>query len=787
MRALSRAFAALVAVGVAVAGAAVSSSPASAAPGTVVISQVYGGGGNSGAPFTNDFVELFNRSGSEVSLAGWSVQYASASGTGHFAANKVDLSGTLAPGRYHLVQLGAGTTPSEPLPAPDTTGALALSATAGKVALVESADGLACNGGSTACTPEQLALVADLVGYGAANFSEGAAAPALTNTTSALRAGGGCADTDANAADFSAGAPAPRNSATPAAPCDGTPTPTATPTVTPTVTPTPTPTPTPTAEPCEAAATHQIAQVQGSGAASPLAGTAVRVEGVVTGDFQAAGGLSGFYVQDPTPDADPATSDAVFVFSSTPVETGDKVRVDGTVTEFNGLTELASVTSVEVCGTGTIKPRTVKLPIASGASYEPLEGVLVTFPEQLTVSEVYNLARFGELTLSSEGRLFQPTDRQNVDPALNQRRQILLDDASSVQNPPVLPYRTAGSTTVRVGDGVTGLTGVLTYGFDLYRIQPTKQVALKTGEPRRAKPEKVGGDVQVAGFNTLNWFTTLGSRGATTAAERDRQLPKLVAALKGLNADVVGLMEVENNGATALNALVDALNAEVGAGTYKGVVSPVPGTDAIQVALIYKPAVLKPVGATRSSTDPVFRRPPLIQTFQRVKGGDGTAFTMIVNHFKSKGCDGATGPEADQGDGQSCFNPERVRQAQAVLGLIDTLGLSNPVVLGDLNAYGEEDPIDTLEAGGLTSVTKKFVPRNDRYSYVFGGLSGELDHAMVGKKLLKRVTDATIWHINADEGRFLDYNTEFNPPSLYSPGPFRSSDHDPVLFGLDLK
>ncbi|MFD1116897.1 lamin tail domain-containing protein, partial [Sphaerisporangium aureirubrum] len=246
MRGLSRALAALLATGVAIAGAAaLSLSPASAEPGTVVISQVYGGGGNSGAPFTNDFVELFNRSGSAVSLDGWSVQYASATGTGAFASNKVNLSGSLAPGQYHLVQLAPGATPSTPLPTPDTTGNLALSGTAGKVALVRSADGLACNGGSIPCTAEQLALIADLVGYGNANFSEGTPAPALTNSTAAIRGEQGCTDTDTNSADFTASAPAPRNTATTPAPCGGEPTETPTPTPTPTASPTPSPTPTP--------------------------------------------------------------------------------------------------------------------------------------------------------------------------------------------------------------------------------------------------------------------------------------------------------------------------------------------------------------------------------------------------------------------------------------------------------------------------------------------------------------------------------------------------------------
>nr|BFE77810.1 hypothetical protein GCM10020093_004110 [Planobispora longispora] len=177
MRVLSRALAAFAAVGVTAAGVAVlTSTPALAAPGTVVVSQVYGGGGNSGAPFANDFVELFNRSSAPVALDGWSVQYASATGTGNFAAGTVALSGTLAPGQYHLVQLAGGANGAA-LPTPDSTGSVNMSGSSGKVALVRSAEGLACNGGSAPCTPEQTALIADLVGYGTANYSEGAAAP----------------------------------------------------------------------------------------------------------------------------------------------------------------------------------------------------------------------------------------------------------------------------------------------------------------------------------------------------------------------------------------------------------------------------------------------------------------------------------------------------------------------------------------------------------------------------------------------------------------------------------
>jgi predicted extracellular nuclease len=532
------------------------------------------------------------------------------------------------------------------------------------------------------------------------------------------------------------------------------------------------------AAPCDTPATHRINQVQGDGDATPLAGQTVRVEGIVTGDFQRSDQLSGFFLQDPRPDADPRTSEGLFAFardSVKDVKPGDRVLVTGRATEFNGWTELSPVTAVDVCGTGRVKARSYRLP---SDGLEPVENMLLTFPQPLTVSEHYNLGRFGEVVLSSQGRLFQPTDRRGVDAALNERRSLLVDDGSTRENPATLP------PIVRTGDVAAGVTGVLGYGFGAYRLQPTKPVNYLNANPRLPKPFPVVGNVKVASFNTLNWFTTLGSRGASNAEEQQRQLTKLVAALKGLNADAVALMEVENNGQTALQALVDAVNAQVGAGTYAALAHPFPGTDAIQVGLIYKPAKLTPVGAAKSSQDAVFSRPPLIQTFRR-KGG-GQPFTMLVNHLKSKGSCPSSGPDADQGDGQSCWNPTRVAQAQALLGLVEDQDLPNPIVLGDLNAYGEEDPIDTLEAGGLTSVTKRFVPEPLRYSYLFDGLAGELDHALVGRQLLKRVTSATIWHINSDEPRIRDYNQEFNPPGLYQPDAYRSSDHDPLVIGLTL-
>ena len=191
---------------------AASARVAEALSADIVISQVYGGGGNTGAPYRNDFIELFNRGTTTVSLSGMSVQYASATGTGNFGANPITLlSGSLAPGQYYLVQQSGGTT-GVLLPTPDATGTVNMSATGGKVALVNSTAGLACNGGSTPCSAAQLALIKDLIGYDGANFYEGAAAaPTLSNTTAALRLANGCTETDNNASDFAASVPTPRN------------------------------------------------------------------------------------------------------------------------------------------------------------------------------------------------------------------------------------------------------------------------------------------------------------------------------------------------------------------------------------------------------------------------------------------------------------------------------------------------------------------------------------------------------------------------------------------------
>jgi predicted extracellular nuclease len=891
-----------------------------AAQAGVVISQAYGGGGNSGSVWKNDFIELFNAGNAPVSLSGWSVQYASATGTSWAATALGNI--TLQPGQYYLVQEAAGTGGTSALPSPDATGTAAMSGTAGKVALVSSTTALGATATATSTN------VVDFVGFGttASLFEGSAPTPAPSNTVAVLRAANGCTDSNQNASDFATGTPSPRNTASALNVCGG-----GVVTNQPIV-------PTCTAFSVLAgnggsglvsasdadgivnnvaftstapagitlgnvtvasanggAATGQvavsasvaaggytlpliwsnnqgqtascslsvtvnapaavtpIAQIQGSGATSPLNTLSVTTQGVVTRVNN-----SGFYIQSLVEDGNPATSDGIFVFTSTvpTVVAGQLVQVTGKVTEFNTgaannastlahtVTEL-SAPAVTVLGNGySVTPTVLSFP-ATDTQLEAVEGMLVQINQQLTASQNYFLGRYGQVTLGVGGRLIKPT---NVYPAgsadainlaaSNAQRQILLDDGSSLQNVNPTPFIGADNT-LRAGDTLDSLVGVIDYGLSTadntglasYKIHPTQPVAFTRANPRTSAPAAIGGsNVVVGSFNVLNFFTTFGNgatasgltgqgcslggavsaancRGADNLVEFNRQRDKIVRAIAALNADVVGLMEIQNNGNTAVQNLVDALNAYTGASTYAAVAVPTPisgsgsgtGTDAIRVAMIYKPAKLSLVGSAVSDIDAIHNRPPLAQTFS---AANGEKFSVVVNHFKSKGSCPAAGDadfavNGDNGDGQGCWNGRRTEQATQLRNFIGSLqalrGDNDVLVIGDLNAYGKEDPVLNLAADHfMTDLLAGFAGSND-YSYVFDGEAGYLDHALSTGSLLSQVAGAAHWHINADEPFIIDYNQEFKQPACaacgpdyYTASPYRSSDHDPVMIGLSL-
>jgi uncharacterized protein len=538
------------------------------------------------------------------------------------------------------------------------------------------------------------------------------------------------------------------------------------------------------------ASTTPIYTIQGEGLTTPLAGQQVTTQGIVVGDFQESNQLRGFFLQDLNGDRNRNTSDGLFVFtpSGFPVNAGDYVQVTGMAKEFSELTQLDTLSSLEVCATGLSKrAKSVFLPVSDVSQLESVEGMLVKIFQPLTVTEVFNLGRFGEVGLSAFGKLYHPNNgnRLGESPVNNPLRRILLDDGSNVQNPSPIPYLSNPDTTGtrRLGDRITELTGVLSYGFGAYRLQPTQTPVYKNGT-RPTAPENVRGNLKVASFNVLNYFTTLGSRGATTAPEFERQQAKIIAALTTLDADILGLIEIENNGDEAVNNLVTALNGKVSEGTYAAIQTGTVGTDQIKVAILYKPSVVTPEGAFQVDSNSLYSRPPVAQTFKQVSSDK--IFTVVVNHFKSKGCDGATGDNTDQGQG--CWNALRVQQATQLASFVQTLQSvdADVLVLGDLNSYANEDPIKTLNANGLRNLLLRVSP-TQRYSFVFNGESGTLDYALSTSSLNHQVRGITIWHINSDEPRVIDYNLEFKPDDRYAATPYRSSDHDPVIVGLELR
>lgn len=899
-------------------------SVAQAVSPNIVISQVYGGGGNSGAPYTHDFVELFNRGATPVSLAGGSIQYASATGTGNFGANSGQLTElpdvTLAPGQYYLIQQAGGTN-GVPLPTADLVDPtpINMAAGAGKVALVTGATSLGCNGGSVPCSQEQLARIVDLVGYGSANFFEGSgAAPTLSNTTAAFRTANGCNDTDDNAADFSAGAPAPRNTSTPLNSCavgEAAPQVTdvspangasdvalnATMTVTfseavnvignwfniecagnsqpATVSGGPQSflldpvSNLPDGESCTvtifaANVTDQdsndppdnmaadyvwsfttlasnvcdlaftpIYAIQGSGMSAAITG-AVTTQGVVVGDYEGLSpALRGFYLQDLDGDGDLTTSDGIFVFhgNNDSVNLGDVVRVTGSAGEFQDQTQLSNVSSIVHCGEGSVEPVDITLPIPSIHYLERYEGMLVRLPQTLYVTEHFQLGRFGQVILSSGDRLSQPTNV--VDPgapalalqAANDLNRIIVDDDLNNQNPDPIRFGRGGqplsaSNTLRGGDTATGIVGILTYTWagnaasgNAYRVRPINAlngtVEFAAANPRPQTAPEVGGTLTVASFNVLNYFVTIDSgpdicgpaqnqdcRGAESSIEFERQRVKLLQALLKLDADVVGLIELENTtGVEPLADIVDGLNDLLGAGVYDYINSGVIGTDAIKVGLIYKPGAVAPVGSFQildSSVDPIFidtkNRPVLAQTF--AENTSGEKFTVAVNHLKSKGSDCNDVGDPDLGDGQGNCNLTRTKAAQALVNWLatDPTGSGDPdfLIIGDLNAYAKEDPITAIRNAGYADLVERFGGA-DAYGYVFNGQWGYLDHALASPLLSEQVTGASKYHINADEPNVLDYNTNFKSAgqvgSLYAPDEFRTSDHDPVVVGFCLR
>ena len=568
-----------------------------------------------------------------------------------------------------------------------------------------------------------------------------------------------------------------------------------------------------------------ISTIQSNAKTTPLKGVKVIVKGVVIKDLQKATEQKGFYIQDMNPDGSDLTSEGIFVFDSlgsVDVIVGNLVTVSGTADELFNQTAIKRVTSVTIIEAQNAMPipTVITFPLDSVGVLERYEGMLVKFPQKLAVTEVYNLGRYGEVLLSLNGPIFTPTNYidPNDSPAsgntdfgisnvkaikdqidLNNRSKILLTDDLIAQNPNPVPFIDSVTKTFRVGSTIDTLKAIMAYDFGVYHLYKVNSPKINY-DPRPAVPNVGAANLKVAAMNVLNFFNGDGSgggfptaRGATTAYELRRQKAKIVAAIRGLDADILGMMEMENDGdggKSALKELVDSVNVGQSAPNKYAFVmesnaTGSPGTDVIKVAMMYKISKVTPAGVAAFNNSASFTslgRPPMAQTFSLNTNAE--KLTVIVNHFKSKGCGVASGLDADQLDGQSCWNDTRKKQAAELLTFINTqISLtkdSDVVVMGDFNAYNEEDPLDRFRQGGLQTLLE------NSYSFVFDGQLGALDHAFATKSLTKQMTGIDKWHINSAEPRIIDYTTSFKTEDLYIPNQYRASDHDPLLIGFNL-
>ncbi|MGH3336550.1 MAG: ExeM/NucH family extracellular endonuclease, partial [Nocardioides sp.] len=652
-------------------------------------------------------------------------------------------------------------------------------------------------------------------------------------------------DTDNNGADFAVGAPTPENSAAQEPP------------------------PPPTI------VDKTIAEIQGTGTASPFAGSSdlYRTRGVVTASYP-TGGFDGFYMQTEgtglDADATPGASDGIFVWRGsggtfTYPAVGDFVEVVGMVTEGGGpaqdLTELVpgaggSVTTLADAH-DTVTELQTNYPTTT-AEREAHEGELLDVGAQrFTVTNTFPTNRFAEIGLATgNSPLIQPTDvaRPGTPDAAaveadNARRAVSLDDGASVDytgsaSDEPLPWLSK-MNPIRVGAAADVRQPlILDYRNGTWKFQPTSRVTgdgdavARFDNTRTRAPEAVGGDLRIATFNVLNYFNTTGEqfvadggtctyfndrsgeepvtnntcnpngpRGAADAEDLQRQQDKIVAAINGLGADVVSLEEIENSvkllSATdkgdrddAVKALVAALNAAQGSARWAYVPSPattelpsLAEQDVIRSAFIYNPAKVSRVGASRVLTgNAAFSnaREPLAQAF-KAKGVPNTTFAVIVNHFKSKSCPG-TGDNADALDGQGCFNGDRTRQADALVGFANgfaaSRGTDRVFLTGDFNSYTQEDPMHRLYDAGY-DVVESDTPGESSYS--FSGLSGSLDHVLASPAAMDMVSGADIWEINANESLAFEYSRHnYNVTDFYQSNVFRASDHNPEIVGINL-
>ena len=585
---------------------------------------------------------------------------------------------------------------------------------------------------------------------------------------------------------------------------------------------------------CDVSPLTLISEVQGEGSVSPLAGDPpfvpgepVTVQAVVT---LVSPSLGGFFIQEEPGDVDdsPATSEGVFVAGTAPAAAGSTVEVTGGVSEEFGRTQINAnfVVDCERDPT-TIDPTPLVLP-ADSAQRETLEGMVVETAQDLFVSSLFTAYQFGELGVALDGPLTQPTSAfAPEDP----RAQELADenaesllfindrDEFGFQNAPWFH-----EVRRRAGDVVeAGAVGALNFSFGDFLLEPLDAFPeIVQIENRPPAPQLSGGN-DIGAFNVLNYFNTFGDsdvlRGARNPAQFELQSAKIVEAIIELDAAILGLIELENDyedhydddvsTVPSIQTLVEELNAKAGPGTYDWIVPDEDdltteglgggglGPDAIAQGVIYQPDRASPVGGpatfdidaqlTGGNTNK--NRWPLAQSFEV----DGQVVTVVVNHLKSKGssCEDVGGPTFDIGDDVETFltghcNLTREYAAQRLIEWVETkpTGVNSPdtFVIGDLNSYEEEGPIELFIDAGYEDAVQSH--GDDAFTFKFDGRYGRLDYVMASPSAKRLLDDAAVWQANSPEPYGYLY---FNDPvdTLETATAYASSDHDPVVIAID--
>ncbi len=546
---------------------------------------------------------------------------------------------------------------------------------------------------------------------------------------------------------------------------------------------------TPAEEP-ERVAVHALA---GQGGQEIPEGEQVTTLGVVTGSFLEDCGLDGFFLQglNPAPDGKPS---GLFVYlpdaseeEANKLEPGRLVWLQGRKGEFKGRPQLQQVQKLDFLGSREVDTHSVSLPLSDP---HRLEGVRLRLEQELTVTGNKDLARYGSLELAVGGRAFRPSNFPPGEGPENPRRQdkrIILDDGCYSRNPEPIPYLSREGTR-RVGARVeSGLTGILTHAFQAWRIHPVQPPAFERANPR-PDPLQMPGEnaVRVAAFNAENYFLSLGERGAENKRQLRLQRQKLYAAVQKLKADVLALVEMENDTRVPKD-FIRGLREKTQQ-PWRLVDKQDPGKDVIKVSLAYREDRVQLKGEARRDRREVHDRSPLLAAFRPTDGGE--PFSVAAVHFKSKIDCPQEGKDSDTA-GTGCWNQRRMQQARALTEFIEHWRgeMDGPPVLvaGDLNAYGDEDPMEVLRKSGKRDLMAKYLPWRERYTYVYQAESGYLDHLWAGPELVPRVKEVYSPPINADEPPFLEYGHGGPQGRHLEADPYRASDHDPVVVDLQGK